>query len=698
VNDASGGASRRRGPPADAGADPETSMVNAMTSFFRFRRATVLAGAAVALAACSDSTGSKVGPAAHLDVLSGNSQSAPVGAELPQPLVVKVTDAKGHPVKGQVVNFVVTAGGGHAFAGSSATNDDGIAQERWTVGTAAGAPQTLEVRAVDNATGQALVFATFTATTVAGPPTQATAVGGDTSVVGVPGSVVEDSFAVQVRDQYGNPTPGVQVAWSVTSGGSITSPSTTDAAGIARTQWVLGNAGTAVQGAQATAGGATVRFAASPVTVLTKLAGDGLVQGAGSAITVTVGTNGPGGLPIHWAVASGGGSVAPAVARTTTGAATSAASAQWTLGPAGPQTLTASAGNLSVTFTATAVVAGRRTLLADLNGRILDLDATRVLYVDSSTAVRKVRLRTLSTGSEVVVDSGYSGMLAPDGALVLRGGFSLMLVEIRGGAVTSLGPVNSNSEIPLAVEGNWAAWITAQAGSLIRRDLVAGTNTTLATLGAPNRSSVDVGLNGDVAYEAYIGGGSGGSSYIRLFHDGTVTDVYNSSSVGLARPKTDGGNVTFTTLSLFTGYEQWLWHAGTTERLAQAQLTGSADRQIILTSRHAGGWVAYLGVNQPSTPGQYMQVRLRTPGGADEPVSLAGAGNAALLEALCPDGSVVYSQGAYTNANGASYTRRYIAYRGGPLVDMGPPTGSSVVCRGGRFFLLSGGAGYELSQ
>jgi hypothetical protein len=102
-------------------------------------------------------------------------------------------------------------------------------------------------------------------------------------------------------------------------------------------------------------------------------------------------------------------------------------------------------------------------------------------------------------------------------------------------------------------------------------------------------------------------------------------------------------------------------------------------------------------VFSPAT-GTSIQVRLRTPGGADEPVSRAGAGNAGLLEALCPDGSVVYSEGTYSNADGPSYTRRYIAYRGGPLADVGPTSGNAVVCRGGRFFLLSGGAGYELSQ
>jgi hypothetical protein len=161
---------------------------------------------------------------------------------------------------------------------------------------------------------------------------------------------------------------------------------------------VLGPAGSAIQGAQATAGGATVRFIAHPVTALTKVAGDGVVQGAGSVVTVTVGTNGPGGLPIHWTVGAGGGSVAPAVVRTGDASANGTASAQWTLGASGPQTLTASSGSLSVTFTATAVAAGKRTLLADLPGRILDLDATRVLWLDSATT-RQVKLRNLGSGT-----------------------------------------------------------------------------------------------------------------------------------------------------------------------------------------------------------------------------------------------------------------------------------------------------------
>jgi hypothetical protein len=305
-------------------------------------------------------------------------------------------------------------------------------------------------------------------------------------------------------------------------------------------------------------------------------------------------------------------------------------------------------------------------------------------------------------GTDVVLlaDQGEGGLLTPSGALaVRRSTFALgELFEYRAGAVSTLGPigfVQATGEPLLAVEGNWAAWMTSPTGTAtIRRDLVAGTDLTIAAPAAgASRASLDVGYNGDVAYEYYYGGGSGGTSIIKLYHDGTHTTVYGSSSVGLARPKTDGGNVTFTTLSLFTGYELWLWRAGTTERLAQTALSSGAQ-QINLASRHAGEWTAYLYVSGQHTPGQYTQVRLRTPANVDEPVSRpSGAG---LLEALCPDGSVVYSEGTYSGGT-AFYTRRYIAYRGGPLVDVGPTSGNAVVCRGGRFFLLSGGAGYELS-
>ena len=136
----------------------------------RVRQALAIVAGGAFFIACSKDSGSgpkSPGPPASLTIVSGDQQHGTVGTELPNPLVVKVVDANGNSIQGQAVNFRVTAGGGSVFAGTSNTNADGIAQERWTLGTVAGAGQTLEARAVDNSTGQALVFATFHATAVA---------------------------------------------------------------------------------------------------------------------------------------------------------------------------------------------------------------------------------------------------------------------------------------------------------------------------------------------------------------------------------------------------------------------------------------------------------------------------------------------------------------------------------------------------
>ena len=132
-----------------------------------------LATLCLGLAACSGAgdAGGPVEPGPNsippdLIIVSGQGQSGPVGTELPDPLVVRATGDKDKPLKGQLVNFVVVQGGGHMFAGSSLTNTDGLAQDFLTLGPAAG-QNVVEVRAVDPATGEKLVFAQFTATGIA---------------------------------------------------------------------------------------------------------------------------------------------------------------------------------------------------------------------------------------------------------------------------------------------------------------------------------------------------------------------------------------------------------------------------------------------------------------------------------------------------------------------------------------------------
>jgi|GEM_PF-694263 len=200
--------------------------------------------AAVVLASCESPTGGGVGAPARMDVVAGDLQTAVAGAELPEPLVVRVLDDRGRPVRGQIVNFVVTAGGGAVFAGSASTNQDGEARERWTLGTVAGDTQRVEVRAVDASTGAPQVFAVFRALATPGAPASV-AKADDRFYQGTAGMQMADSLAVKVVDRYGNGVPGVEVAWAAPPGHGSFSPATsrTNAAGVARSAWTLGASG-----------------------------------------------------------------------------------------------------------------------------------------------------------------------------------------------------------------------------------------------------------------------------------------------------------------------------------------------------------------------------------------------------------------------------------------------------------------------
>jgi hypothetical protein len=124
--------------------------------------------AAFVLIACSDSSPVELSPAlttgeVRHEIVAGDAQSSPVGSELTSALVVRVTNSSGTGIQGQIVNWVVTVGGGFVFARSALTDANGEAREWWTLGPVAGANE-LEVRAVDSSTGEALVFARFRAT------------------------------------------------------------------------------------------------------------------------------------------------------------------------------------------------------------------------------------------------------------------------------------------------------------------------------------------------------------------------------------------------------------------------------------------------------------------------------------------------------------------------------------------------------
>jgi hypothetical protein len=124
------------------------------------------------LAACTGAEASpSVTPApgvtAHLDITQGADQVGQVHQPLPAPVTVKTTDKDAVAVPQQLVNFVVTKGGGSVFVGAVLTNEQGEAQNQWTLGDTAEI-QELEARAIDDQ-GQSIVLAKIHATAEPGP-------------------------------------------------------------------------------------------------------------------------------------------------------------------------------------------------------------------------------------------------------------------------------------------------------------------------------------------------------------------------------------------------------------------------------------------------------------------------------------------------------------------------------------------------
>jgi Big-like domain-containing protein len=323
---------------------------------------------------CGDSsTGPKqAGPPAQVDIVSGDGQEGTVGKELPKAVVAKVVDGNGIPVPGQSVNFVVTSGGGRVFAGSSISNALGIVQEIWRLGTVAGEAQRLEARAVDNTTGQPIVFAAFTATAVADEASALQM----TTQPGTPARsrvVLSTQPVVRLVDRYGNAVrkAGVTVTASVTAGGGTrTLQGTTSVATVANgvatftNLAILGQVGTLTLAFASTGltpvTSADVILAAGDPAVITKVSEDGQSASVGSTVasapSVKV-TDADGnlvsGATVTFAVGSGGGQLTGESAITNADGIATVGS--WKLGTiAGTNTVTASIGGLSASFTATA--------------------------------------------------------------------------------------------------------------------------------------------------------------------------------------------------------------------------------------------------------------------------------------------------------------------------------------------------------
>ena len=387
--------------------------------------------------------------------VSGDAQTGRAGTELPEPLVVEVTDEFGNPIQGVTITWAPEGGGGVSET-STVTDAAGRASVIRTLGPAAGAQSTLA--SSDGLAGSPVVF-THTAT--AGDASGVRAVSGDGQTA-PPRTTLPQDLVIEVVDEAGNAVVGAAVTWVVTAGGGAVDPTTgtTDADGRAATTWTLGASAGANTVQAIVSGVGQVEFnataAAGSASDIIIVSGDDQTGPAGaplpSSLVVQVlddDENPVGGVTVRWSVESGGGSVSPASVST---GADGRASTAWTLGPrTGNQRVEASApGAGSVRFEATST-AGPPAILGlttqpsgsaqvgipfarqpvvqvrDAAGNPVEAGGVTVTAAIASGSGRLIGTTTRTTGSNgraTFTDLGIAGATGQHSLIFAAGGFT----------------------------------------------------------------------------------------------------------------------------------------------------------------------------------------------------------------------------------------------------------------------------------
>lgn len=129
---------------AEGGVPVPVSGVSSASGEFQFgwRLGTVARSYTITAAAGSDvslqttfTATARPGPLASLDILSGDGQRVMEGAQLPDSLEVRASDAHGNAIAGLPVRWTVTHGGGSVSpSGATTTRADGTSRAAWSVG------------------------------------------------------------------------------------------------------------------------------------------------------------------------------------------------------------------------------------------------------------------------------------------------------------------------------------------------------------------------------------------------------------------------------------------------------------------------------------------------------------------------------------------------------------------------------------
>ena len=424
------------------------------------RGCAAFAAAVLLTSACSDSpSGPDYGAPAEVEVLLGDEQVGPAGAQLPQLIVVAVVDAEGRAVPNTPMAFQVVAGGGSVQQASARTDDAGLAQVRWTLGPSANAEQRLEARAVGG-NGATLAVASVIAT--AGPAAPA-------RLEVVPPSLQGSVYpGVRVLDQFGNTVPGVTVNFTVTAGGGTVEGATvvSNALGIATVgRWNLGAPG--ANTLQATSGTLT------PVTytiMQRDMTPARVILSAGQGQTAVVGTNVP--IPPAVIVQNAAGDALEDVVVTftpgpnsgnvttttvTTGMTGMATLGGWFLGPVtGEQTLVASASP-TATFTFTAQGTPARV------GRLEKHAGDAQIGLVGSSVTTPPAVKVLDVYGNAVPNSPVTFAVYNGGGSVIGANAVSDAAGIATVGKWTLGPLAGTQTLRASAEGALDVDFTAQA-------------------------------------------------------------------------------------------------------------------------------------------------------------------------------------------------------------------------------------------
>jgi len=177
--------------------------------------------------------------AQKMAIHSGNKQSAQIGQQVPEPLVVKVSDNNNNAVANVALQFAIHSGAGTIIGNAlQNTNVAGLASVNYRFGMTSGRNLVRVTSA--SLPGDTLLF-TLTAT-----PDTAFSMGitGGNNQTGVTDHLLNNPLLVKVEDQFGNGVPGIAILFTPQTGHGHIVPAgtiTSDSLGMARAFWQLGS-------------------------------------------------------------------------------------------------------------------------------------------------------------------------------------------------------------------------------------------------------------------------------------------------------------------------------------------------------------------------------------------------------------------------------------------------------------------------